>query len=65
MAKKRKISYFARRRVSCPDCGLIFSDIEVKYNQHFTCSRCKSEYSEEDFWDEQYFKYSKEMIEPE
>lgn len=50
----RKKPWWARRRFSCPDCGLIIEDGdcpggEGMRNGYFDCPRCAVHYSQEEF----------------
>lgn len=68
--RKRKLPHWMRKKVSCPNCGLIFRDgdeLEKAYTHIlkgwnikevcFDCPRCKIHYTHDDFWEEQYFKW--------
>jgi uncharacterized C2H2 Zn-finger protein len=60
MNKKRKIPWFWRRRIACPDCGLIEKDEEFTFilrkEGQFKCPRCGALYSEQEFLEENWFK---------
>ncbi len=61
MNKKRKIPWFWKRRVSCPDCGLTekiedeFLNI-IEREHQFKCPRCNACYSKQEFFEENWFK---------
>lgn len=66
--KNRKIPWFWRRQLSCPDCGFIYDEaywakaVTIRDKKGYplatTCPRCKAHYTEEDFWALQSDKYS-------
>ena len=67
---KRKTPWFAKARLSCPDCGLIIkADDRPKEEdhgfgvvfpaKHFDCPRCKAHYTATEFYQENNFKLQK------
>jgi ribosomal protein S27AE len=65
MPKKRKfLPFWMRWKISCPDCGFIIGEHGDLHDtdKHFDCPRCGVHYAKQDFWEEQWFKYSKEMV---
>ena len=69
MSNKRNYVYWLfRRRKTCPDCGLtekIEAEFEIlmERNKQFICPRCGALYSEQEFWEEQEFKWSRTIEE--
>lgn len=63
MSKKRKIPYWMRRKESCPECGWLVTSVDFKEKADFRCPRCGLFLSNEEYWKEQHFKWSKEMVE--
>ncbi len=55
--KKKKVPWIFRRKLSCPNCGFIIQIDDIKYEDNFTCPRCKAYYSGYDFWEENSFKW--------
>ena len=57
---KKKIPWFWKKRISCPDCGLIEKNEEfliiIRVEHQFKCPRCGALYSENDFYEENFFK---------
>ena len=61
---KRKKPWWARRRLSCVDCGFIISEDDIsKMGDIFNCARCKTVYDMEEFEELNHDKYSKTIIE--
>lgn len=61
--KRNKKPWWARRRESCPECGYVTNDIELfDMGKTFSCPRCKTSYSMEEFEELNYDKYSEEAI---
>lgn len=67
--KRRKIPWFWRRQMSCPDCGFVYKDeatvesaVTAKDKDFnplaLTCPRCKAHYTWDDFWELGHEKYS-------
>lgn len=60
--KKRKIPWFWRRRVSCPECGKIYNEHDTTLDhidrKNFTCIRCGFVLDWETFWNEHHEKVS-------
>jgi transcription elongation factor Elf1 len=67
--KKKRVPWFFKRQTSCPDCGFIFPHHEevgsmtLDATNHepvsFTCPRCASHYTWEEFWELNYDKYDR------
>lgn len=56
-----------RRRLSCPDCGWTppfgeyrMWEADMEGQDYFNCPRCKVQYTHEDFFEENKFKWQKE-----
>jgi rubredoxin len=61
MRTRRKIPWFVRRRISCPECGFIFGSLSAEdLERYFSCPRCNERFGDE-FWELNSDKYSKEM----
>jgi hypothetical protein len=59
MPRKTKTPWYARVRISCPDCGQI-----VNYGSNtepFDCPRCEAHYPAQEFWSLHKDKLSKSM----
>jgi hypothetical protein len=62
----RKLPYYMRRRLSCPDCGWTpkygeYSDFEAKMMSldSFVCPKCEAKYDNQSFYEENYFKWNR------
>lgn len=68
MIKKRKLPWFMKRRLACPECGWTAhksADLNddkffnlVNTKSGFTCPECQSHFTYHDFWQEHEEKWS-------
>ena len=55
-----------RRHLACPDCGWTpkvqdyqYFEIKLENEKSFNCPQCKTHYSDEDFMEENIFKWNR------
>jgi predicted Zn-ribbon and HTH transcriptional regulator len=63
--KKKKQYWLFKRRTAC-SCGYIFNmdnpgDFMIASSKYFNCPKCQYRWSEEEFWEENYFKWNREI----